>query len=86
MNKDQAYHQIALACLKALKDPKEASAEDPVKNLYAVIDEAFEQQFALLLAELEDCKQRLSAIDQLNPERHTLADAQAISGSQGTAH
>ncbi|MAK92123.1 MAG: hypothetical protein CMI08_01470 [Oceanospirillaceae bacterium] len=86
MNKDQAYHQIALACLKALKDPKAASAEDPVKNLYSVIDQAFEQQFALLLAELDDCKQRLNAIDQLDPKRNSLADAQVIATAKGTAH
>jgi len=86
VNKDQAYHQIALACLKALRNSGAASAEDPVKQLYAVIDQAFEQQFTLLLTELEDCKERLSAIEQLNPERHTLADAQAIARARGTAH
>ena len=77
MNKDQAYHQIALACLKALRTPAGASAEDPVKELYSVIDNAFESQFALLVAELEDSKHRLNQIQQLDPQRHTLADAQA---------
>ena len=83
MNKDQAYHQIALACLKALRTPAGASAEDPVKELYSVIDNAFESQF---VAELEDSKHRLNQIQQLDPQRHTLADAQAIINYNGTAH
>lgn len=86
MNRDQAYHQIALACLKALKTPSAAAAEDPVKALYDVIDQAFEQQFALMLAELDDCRTRLSHISSLDPARHTLADAQVIAAHQGTAH
>ncbi len=86
MNKDQAYHQIALACLKALRTPAGASVEDPVKELYSVIDNAFESQFALLVAELEDSKRRLSQIQQLDPQRHTLADAQAIIHHNGTTH
>jgi len=86
VNKDQAYHQRALACLKALRTPAGASAEDPVKELYSVIDNAFESQFALLVAELEDSKHRLNQIQQLDPQRHTLADAQAIINHNGTAH
>lgn len=86
MNKDQAYHQIALACLKALRTPAGVSAEDPVKELYAVIDDAFNKQFALLVAELEDHRHRLSLIQQLDPQRHSLADAQAIIQHNGTAH
>ncbi len=86
MNKDQAYHQIALACLKALRNPNAAEAEDQIQMLYKVIDQAFEQQFALVLAELEDCKARLSQIESLDPAHNTLADAQAIASHQGTAH
>jgi hypothetical protein len=85
VNKDQAYHQIALACLKALKSTS-ASSEDPVKQLYSVIDEAFEQQFALLMVELEAQKARLNEIASLDPASHSLADAQAIARHNGIAH
>lgn len=85
MNKDQAYHQIALACLKALKNTA-ASSEDPIKQLYTVIDEAFEQQTALLMVELEVQKARLNDIASLDPAQHTLADAQVIARHNGTAH
>ncbi len=86
MNKDQAYHQIALACLKTLRSGKAASNEDTAKSLYDAIDNAFEQQFSLVLTELEDNRTRLNAIAQLDPERHTLADAQSIANNHGTAH
>ena len=86
MNKDQAYHQIALACLKALKSPSKATSEDPVKSLYSVIDKAFEQQFALLLAELETSRERLKQIQALDPSHHSLADAQAIASKNNIAH
>ncbi len=46
MNKDQMYHNIALACLKTLREGGNAEAEDKVKVLYNAIDQAFESQFA----------------------------------------
>jgi len=51
-----------------------------------VIDEAFEQQTALLMVELEVQKARLNDIASLDPAHHTLADAQAIARHNGTAH
>lgn len=86
MNKDHAYHQIALACLKALRTPTAAAAQDPAQALYEVIDQAFSQQTALLLAELDDCQHRLTSIAALNPQRHSLADAQAIARHTGQSH
>lgn len=86
MNKDQAYHQIALACLKTLRNGNAASNEDTAKALYDAIDAAFEQQFALVLTELEDSQARLNAIKQLDPNRHSLADALQIVDHNGTAH
>ena len=86
MNKDQAYHQIALACLKALRSPSPAVNEDPAKALYSVIDDAFSRQTALLLAELEDYRHRLDAIAALDPQRHSLADAQNIARKQEQSH
>ncbi|WP_430461903.1 hypothetical protein ACQUQU_03685 [Thalassolituus sp. LLYu03] len=86
MNKDQAYHQIALACLKALKTPTNVANEDPVSALYQVIDTAFEQQFALMMAELESTRHSLNQIAELDPAHDTLADAQRIARQNGTAH
>lgn len=86
MNKDQAYHQIALACLKTLRQPNAAEAENAVQNLYSVIDQAFEQQFALLMAEFEDCKRRLELISGLDDAHHSLLDAQHLARSSGQAH
>ncbi len=86
MNKDHAYHQIALACLKALRTPSAAAARDPAQALYEVIDQAFHQQYALLMAELADCQQRLNDIGALDPQRHTLADAQAIVRNTHQSH
>lgn len=86
MNKDQAYHQIALACLKALRTPAGTAAEDPAQALYNVIDDAFSRQCALLLAELDDCRARLNAVAALDPQRHSLADAQAIAAKQDLSH
>lgn len=86
MNKDQAYHQIALACLKTLRNANSAEAKDQVTELYEAIDQGFQGQFALVMAELEDAKQRLSLINQLDPKQHSLADAQAIINATGTAH
>jgi len=86
VNKDQAYHQIALACLKSLRDNPTAASKDKAQELFDTIDQAFQSQFALVLAELEDAKQRLALIDQLDPQQHSLADAQAIINAKGTAH
>lgn len=86
LNKDQAYHQIALACLKTLRAGGSASNEDAASALYGAIDEAFQQQFALVLAELEDSQARLTAIKHLDPARHTLDDAHQIIDHNGTAH
>lgn len=85
MNKDHVYHQIALACLKTLRSPSSATAQDPAKALYHSIDQAFEQQYALLLAELADCQERLNAICALE-SHHSLADAQAIANHQTVRH
>lgn len=85
MNKDQAYHQIALACLKTLRNTA-ASKDDAVAELHAAIDVAFQQQFALLLGELNDCRDRLSRIESLDPDQDTLFDAQIIAARQGKAH
>lgn len=78
MNKDQAYHQIALACLKALRSPSNSTAENPAENLYKVIDQAFNEQFTLLLMELEEAQTRLKAIAALDASTHSLADAQHL--------
>jgi len=86
LNKDQAYHQIALACLKTLRAGNAASTEDTATALYGAIDEAFQQQFALVLAELEDSQARLNAIKHLDPAQHSLADAHQIIDHNGTAH
>lgn len=86
MNKDNAYHQIALACLKALRTNPNISASNPAKELYDAIDEAFSKQCALLLMELEDSQQRLKAISALNAQQHTLADAQAIANNKSLTH
>lgn len=86
MNKDKAYHQIALACLKALRENPSVSAKSPAKMLYNAIDEAFSQQSALLLMELEDCQQRLKAISALNDQQHNLADAQSIANNKVLTH
>ncbi|MDO6682474.1 MULTISPECIES: hypothetical protein [unclassified Oceanobacter] len=85
MNKDQAYHQIALACLKSLRNTS-ASSSDAISELYGTIDAAFQQQFALVLTELEDSRARLNRISELDPGTSTLGDAQAIAQSRGTSH
>jgi len=86
VNKDQLYHNIALACLKTLREGSHAEAEDKVKALYDSIDIAFQSQFALLVTELEDTRARLSQVAALDPSRHSLQDAQAIINAEGTAH
>ena len=86
MNKDQAYHQIALACLKTLRESTAADSKNQAQELYDAIDQGFQSQFALVIAELEDAKQRLELIRQLDPKQHSLADTQDIILAQGTAH
>jgi len=86
VNKDQACHQIALACLKTLREGRNAASEDQVKALYEAIDGAFQSQFSLVIAELEDAKERLNLIAGLDPARHSLSDAQDIIHHKGTAH
>lgn len=85
MNKDQAYHQIALACLKTLRSGQNAASEDTVKALYETIDTAFEAQYFLLVSELSEAKRRLSDIAALG-EHCTLKDAQLIATSEPAAH
>lgn len=86
MNKDKAYHQIALACLKTLRTNPSITATSPAKALYDAIDEAFSQQCALLLMELEDSQERLNAISALDDQRHNLADAKAIAKNKTQTH
>lgn len=86
MNKDQAYHQIALACLKTLRETPAGESDDRISSLYQAIDEAFQSQLGLLAEELEQHRQRLQLISQLDPKQHTLADAQAIANTNETAH
>lgn len=86
MNKDKAYHQIALACLKTLQEGKGSSSEDQIKSLYEAIDQGFQTQFKLVLTELDDAKARLNYISRLDPEQHNLADAQAIIHQNKTSH
>ncbi|MGB1091057.1 MAG: hypothetical protein ACPGYX_02950 [Oceanobacter sp.] len=85
MNKDKAYHQIALSCLKTLRATS-ADKNDAVAELHGAIDKAFQEQFALVLAELEDCQNRLMLINALNPSKHSLTDAQQIAVSRDIAH
>lgn len=86
MNKDQAYHQIALACLKALRSPSSGTVENPADNLYKVIDQAFNEQFTLLLMELEEAQTRLKAIAALDASKHSLADAQRLATKTSRPH
>ncbi|ASP40316.1 hypothetical protein CHH28_17250 [Bacterioplanes sanyensis] len=86
MNKDQAYHQIALACLKTLRETTAGEADDRISGLYDAIDEAFQSQLGLLAEELELYRQRLQQIRELDPKQHSLADAQAIATPNNTAH
>jgi hypothetical protein len=86
VNKDQAYHQIALACLKTLREGGNATSEDQIKALYNAIDTAFQSQFSLVITELEDARHRLKLIAELDPAQHALKDAQDIINNNGTAH
>ena len=85
--KEKLYHQIALACLKALKGAQSgADSKDQIKEVYDAIDTAFNQQFALLAHEVDEQKQRLDAIAHLDPEQHQLVDAITIAKSNSAAH
>lgn len=85
MNKDKLYHQIALACLKTLREGQGGETEDHIQALYQSIDDAFEQQAHLLMVELADAKQRLHTIAHLD-DQHTLEDARVIAGGDTTSH
>lgn len=85
MKKEKLYHQIAHACLQVLKSPKVDNKEQ-VKDVYNAIDQAFQNQFALLSSELEDCKQRLEQISQLDDTQHNLQDAQQIARQEKAKH
>lgn len=84
-NKEKLYHQIALACLKALKN-SDANTQESIGQVYKAIDSAFNQQVSLLAHELDEAKQKLSDISQLDSERHSLADAQSIAQSNKAQH
>lgn len=86
MNKDHAYHQIALACLKALRESGNATASNPAQLLYSAIDQAFNEQYSLLLTELDHCYDRLKRIAELDPKQHTLADAQQLAQQPSDRH
>lgn len=86
MNKDSIYHQIALACLRTLKSDNNVNKEEQIVNLYQAIDQAFQEQTALVLAELSQAEARLKSISDLSPEHHDLADAQTIARAQQIAH
>jgi len=87
VDKEKLYHQIALACLKVLKNPTAAGeGADQIQAVYDAIDQAFNSQFTLLNDELEDCKQRLQLIADLNPDEYQLVDAQDIAQHSGAKH
>lgn len=85
MKKEKLYHQIAHACLQVLKSPKTDNAEQ-VKAVYDAIDQAFLNQSALLSSELEDCKNKLQLIAELNDEEHDLQDAKTIARQDLAQH
>ncbi len=85
MKKEKLYHQIAHACLQVLKSPK-ADSKEQVKAVYDAIDNAFQNQSALLSSELEDCKKRLQLIGELDATEHNLLDAQQIARQDSAKH
>lgn len=85
MKKEKLYHQIAHACLQVLKSPK-ADSKEQVKAVYDAIDNAFQNQSALLSSELEDCKKRLQLIGELDAAEHSLLDAQQIARQDSAKH
>lgn len=86
MKKETLYHQIAHACLQVLKTPPKSDNKKQVKAVYDAIDNAFHNQFALLSSELDDCKQRLEMIGELDDADHTLKDAQKIARQDSAKH
>lgn len=87
MDKEKLYHQIALSCLKVLKNPAAAGeGADQIQAVYDAIDVAFNAQFTLLDDELQDCKERLQLIADLNPDEYQLVDAQDIAQHSGAKH
>lgn len=86
MKKEKLYHQIAHACLQVLKTPATSDSKDQVKAVYDAIDQAFQNQSALLSSELEDCKQRLQLICDLNDSEHSLQDAKDIAQQDDAKH
>lgn len=85
MKKEKLYHQIAHACLQVLKTPKTDNSEQ-VKAVYDAIDQAFLNQSALLSSELEDCKNRLQMIAELDDAEHNLQDAKNIARQDLAKH
>lgn len=86
MKKEKLYHQIAHACLQVLKTQASSGNTDQVKAVYDAIDNAFHNQFALLSSELEDCKQRLELIGELDENEYNLKDAQKIARQESAKH
>jgi|TARA_B110001454_G_C12546833_1_gene361868 hypothetical protein len=86
VKKEQLYHQIAHACLQVLKTPPKSDNKEQVKAVYEAIDQAFHNQFALLSSELDDCKQRLELIGELDETEHNLKDAQKIARQDSAKH
>jgi hypothetical protein len=85
VKKQQLYHQIAHACLQVLKTPK-ADEKEQIKAVYDAIDQAFLNQSALLSSELEDCKDRLELISELDDGEHSLQDAKDIARQDSARH
>ncbi|CCK76524.1 hypothetical protein OLEAN_C23480 [Oleispira antarctica RB-8] len=85
MKKEHLYHQIAHACLQVLKTPK-ADNKAQIKAVYDSIDQAFMNQSALLSSELEDCKNKLQLIVELNDAEHSLQDAKDIAAQNSAKH
>ena len=85
VKKEKLYHQIAHACLQVLKTPK-ADSSTQIKAVYDAIDQAFLNQSALLSSELEDCKNRLKLISELDDAEHSLQDAKDIARQDNAQH
>ncbi len=85
MKKEKLYHQIAHACLQVLKTPK-ADGKAQIKAVYDAIDQAFMNQSALLSSELDDCKNRLQLITDLDDAEHSLQDAKDIARQDSAKH
>ncbi len=66
--------------------PAASGNKEQVKAVYDAIDLAFHSQSALLASELEDCKQRLQMICDLDEAEHNLKDAQRIAQQDNAQH